>query len=72
MEIPSDLKQLYKHWDSHTFQHTSYPSLELDHSVLNRITPFITERMRIWEKKQTLLKPYTQDPVLLKYRLCNI
>lgn len=71
MELPSHLKDLYRHWPLHIRAG--------DPSRLGGIAPppelhaFIAERMRIWEAKTAGRNPpYTEDPVLNRYRFCNI
>ena len=73
MEIPDDLKTLYKHWERHTEERYSNSKIDLDQTVFEQMYLFISKRMRVWEKKQTnVLLPYTTDPILSKYRFCNI
>jgi len=73
MEVPDNLKDLYKHWDTHTKQNTSNSSIAVNTEVLNQIYPFIIERMLIWESKvQNKKTPYTKDKILSKYKFCNI
>lgn len=74
MEIPDNLKLLYRHWESHTVEskHTEDLS-QLDQYLLNEISSFASERMRIWEQKVIgKAAPYTADLILQKYRFCNI
>jgi hypothetical protein len=74
MEIPEELKTLYRHWE----YHTNPPALtsseaDLDNFIVKGIEDFAIERMRIWEKKYTNQKlPYTEDKILQTYRFCNI
>lgn len=73
MEISDDLKALYKHWEDHTKETASNPSVNLDQATLEQVHLLISERMRIWEVRQDgTLPPYTADPILSKYRFCNI
>jgi hypothetical protein len=73
MEIPGNLKVLYKHWQDHIKKPDIRLEVELNQEVLSKILPLIRERMRIWGKKQNHEDmPYTQDPMLSKYRFCNI
>ena len=40
---------------------------------VKRLTKFIIERHRIWECRDAgLEKPWTKDPILQKYRFCNV
>lgn len=67
--MPQELKQLYKHWPAHTKQDQTKTYIRLP----NQLEYFVSERMLIWEQKQNgLLKPYTKDEILQKYRFCNI
>lgn len=66
MEIPETLKNLYNHWELHTNEHQEHKNVNVDKEVLDSIGKFITERMRIWEVKSN------KDPILEKYRFCNI
>jgi hypothetical protein len=74
MEIPLEYKKLYNHWE----YHSNYPiefnkNPQIDTTLLSSIEKFITERMKIWERKyKEEEKPYTKDPILENYRFCNI
>ena len=76
MEIPNNLKEIYRHWDNHLI--TQNTQNQLDNIIINKdlekdILWFITERINIWEKKVTNKKtPYTNDIILSRYRFCNI
>ncbi len=73
MEIPQNLKQLYKHWHHHTYVFDNENTLSLDASIVLQMKSFTIERMRIWEKKSTnATTPYTTDPILSRYRFCNV
>lgn len=73
MEIPQNLKSLYNHWELHTTKPQENNQVNVDKYVLDSIDKFITERMRIWEAKSNgIVPPYTKDPILEKYRFCNI
>lgn len=76
MEIPKELKNLYKHWEFHISKNKSLiktDDLFLDNNLFNEISLFIKERQSIWEKKYSYKKPpYTKDEILSKYRFCNI
>lgn len=71
MEIPTELIHLYKHWHKHTNRPNTLP-LPINKTVLRNIELFATERMRIWERKQLDTPFLTDDPILSKYRFCNI
>lgn len=71
MELPDDLKKLYRHWSLHTKQGTG--SLKGKPALMNSIRAFVRERMRIWEKKyKGQMPPYTKDSILSLYRFCNM
>ena len=75
MEIPQNLKTLYKHWQKHTSYKTSphADNTQLNPQILSKIETFITKRMHVWKRKtQGQQPPYTTDPVLSNYRFCNI
>lgn len=75
MEIPDNLKHLYRHWDFHTKTAGSKRSIpEFEDKVLfNKISWFISERMHIWKKKTAGEKPpFTKDAIFSQYRFCNI
>jgi hypothetical protein len=76
MELPSHLKNLYRHWGLHTSQNIRQLSPKEvfdDVKLYKDITRFIRERIRIWEKKTAGdALPYTDDSILSKYRFCNI
>ena len=74
MEIPEELKILYKHWEYHTHSPlANTQNINLDNPNISGIKEFSTERMKIWEKKYTnQQQPYTEDKILQTYRFCNI
>ena len=76
MEIPDNLKQLYRHWDSHTLplkKSRDIESLFIDPLLFSELKSFIHERMLIWERKVSgKSTPYTNDPILSTYRFCNV
>lgn len=72
MEIPEELKKLYKHWQFHTIVNDG-ACVSMDGAVLNDVVEFLKERMLIWNKRQKGEKyPWTGDCVLKNYRFCNI
>lgn len=86
MELPLELKTLYKHWPKHTKKSRAQAAILLVQPVLKQkaelikdsklkkeIIEFIGERVRIWEKKSKgESMPYTKDQILSTYRFCNI
>lgn len=73
MEIPQDLKSLYKHWEKHTKLPAQDTQGNVDENLLREIEKFSSERMRVWEEKTRGKKqPYTKDVILQKYKFCNI
>lgn len=75
MELPDNIKNLYRHWDLHTgVKLVGKPTaLFGDTELLEEISWFIEERNGIWKKKITGEKPpYTRDEILSTYRFCNI
>ncbi len=71
MELPTYLKDLYRHWNKHTSMHPEESIQQND--TIEGMQWFIQERMRIWKDKvQNIPPPYTNDPILSKYRFCNI
>ena len=68
MELPDNLKSLYRHWGLHTTTQTQNTK-----DVPEEMLWFVRERTHIWERK-TLGKepPYTTDPTLSRFRFCNI
>jgi hypothetical protein len=72
MEIPQDLKILYKHWQSHT-QKPKETENNLDVEIIKHMDLFCIERQKIWEKKELHQNPpYTTNKILSQYRFCNI
>lgn len=70
MEIPGNIKNLYRHWNFHTDRESRATSPK---EIPSELQWFIGERIRIWEKKTTGERPpYTADDVLARYRFCNI
>jgi len=74
MEVPVELKKLYKHWNFHAQRSTNFAKNDLsENPLVKEIDDFATERMLVWERKYGRQeKPYTKDPILSKYRFCNI
>ncbi len=76
MEIPPKLRNLYRHWKFHT--KTTSPGLApstlfKNNELFKEISWFIHERIKIWKNKNTgKPPPYTKDPILLRYRFCNV
>lgn len=69
MELPSHLKNLYRHWPLHTVAKARPDTKEIPKEILW----FVAERMRMWKKRvSNEVPPYTIDLVLQKYRFCNI
>jgi hypothetical protein len=68
MELPQELKELYRHWSGHVFVGKKMKS-----GVPKEVDWFIAERIRMWEQKTAgLPPPYTDDSILAQYRFCNI
>lgn len=76
MELPQKLKILYRHWDKHVVaerKNLRASTLCEDKVFFENLSTFIHERMRIWEQKVSgKTPPYTTDPILSRYRFCNI
>lgn len=76
MELPKHIRDLYRHWNRHvvTAESMRVISNELDDSlIVKAICDFAHERLLIWEKKISgSPMPYTNDPILQKYRFCNV
>ena len=75
MEIPDNLKILYRHWSFHTEKKSVSKKVSVfeDSKLLSDIVWFIEERIKIWKKKVSGEKPpYTKDTILSQYRFCNI
>lgn len=69
MEIPQELRTLYRHWKNHTSQKLNCTTFKIPEELVW----FMAERMKIWEKKyKGESPPYTTDETLQKYRFCNI
>lgn len=75
MELPNNLKSLYRHWDFHVNPNIPVNSENpfKDQELFKDISWFIKERISIWNTKIAgLAPPYTKDPILSTYRFCNI
>ncbi len=75
MELPENIKTLYRHWSYHIQEELSPIGDRplIDESLFRDMCSFIDERMLIWQKKVSLQpEPYSTDPILAKYRFCNI
>ncbi|MDB5259895.1 MAG: hypothetical protein JWN37_126 [Candidatus Nomurabacteria bacterium] len=72
MELPYELKDLYRHWPQHIKKAPLTQNVK-NKKLLNDIKWFIKERINIWEKKTSgASPPFTKDPILSTYRFCNI
>lgn len=68
MELPKQLKTLYRHWS----EHVAVPPTERI-AIPDDMQRFIAERIAIWERKTLgATPPYTTDPILANFRFCNI
>lgn len=76
MELPQHLKNLYRHWDRHIARDQNATTNDLTPSktpVIQAVCNFAHERLEIWKKKTSgAIAPFTNDPILQKYRFCNI
>ncbi len=76
MELPEQIKALYRHWQYHTASgRRPTPSGEIfkDKKMSDDIALFVRERMSIWKKKHgNETPPFTTDTFLASYRFCNI
>ncbi len=73
MEISDELKSLYKHWKYHAEIRKQSAELQIDEKVADKIVTFVNERLTIYERKtRGENPPWTNDPILNKYRFCNI
>lgn len=70
MEIPDNIRSLYRHWDFHVLNDEQAAAID---NIPLELHWFIQERIRIWERKVSGKQPpYTEDAVLARYRFCNI
>lgn len=75
IELPHELKTLYRHWPQHV---SLKPQADLygvvqDKMLADDIVEFVQERMCIWQKKyHGAQPPYTNDAILATYRFCNV
>jgi hypothetical protein len=73
MELPKDLLTLYNHWEKHTNYNLPSTSNNFESKLFADIIRFANERMSILEKKYTGMNPpLSTDPILNKYKFCNI
>ncbi|HEX8591601.1 MAG TPA: nucleotide kinase domain-containing protein [Candidatus Paceibacterota bacterium] len=75
MELPSNLKRLYRHWPLQVCREEGAPLETVIHQkdLREHISWFVRERLSIWEKKTAeRAPPYTKDKVLANYRFCNV
>lgn len=75
MELPENLKLLYRHWPNHTERSNEGEVISVisDDLLADSLITFVDERMRIWQKRQMgHMAPYTSDKILQTYRFCNI
>lgn len=76
MELPDDLKKLYRHWELYTIppnRSLTVNQVFTNPKLFTALSAFIGERLSIWKKKVSGEKPpYTADLILRTYRFCNI
>ena len=76
MEIPDKYKSLYNHWEKHAeykLLGDAHSNISIDDRLYSEIMSLVNERMCIWKRKSDgASMPYTDDPILSKYRFCNI
>lgn len=76
MELPQELKELYRHWPRHVSERPEQVTpqeLFQDQQLYTDMSAFIQERMSMWEKKyRGEPAPYSADPILKNYRFCNV
>lgn len=73
VKIPPRLQNLYRHWAAHAaFRATGEAPSNLDTALFERVAAFAAERQRAWERKQLDERPYSDDPILAKFRFCNV
>src|SRR3989344_26893 len=69
MELPTDIKNLYRHFPLHVANRKGAK----EYPVPQELKSFIDERIKIWEQKVSgASPPYTNNPILAKYRFLNI
>ncbi len=68
MELPNDIKELYRHWDSHIGNSKDALTADqvfIDPTLFEMMSQFINERIDIWKKKNSgEVAPYTKDQIL--------
>ncbi len=76
MELPEELKTLYRHWPEHAIQNRGRLQVSEvfhDDRLLEQMLIFVQKRMLIWDAKyKGRSAPYTDDQILSTYRFCNI
>jgi hypothetical protein len=73
MEINDDLKNLYRHWQQHTDKPPSSGTKTFNSKMHKEMIGFANKRMMIYEEKEKgNSPPYSSDPILNKFRFCNI
>ncbi len=75
MELPRHIRDLYRHWHKHVGdQNVAINDLTPSAMpVIQAICNFACERIEIWKRKTGgSLPPFTDDPILQKYRFCNV
>jgi len=75
-QVPKRLAKLYRHWPKHVGISKDIKrgnAQNINKEVLVKMRYLIAERMRIWEAKELGKKPpYSSDPILNKFRFCNV
>lgn len=72
MELPKHICDLYRHWSRHVGVIERKSDLA-GLPIVKEICDFAHERLSIWQKKISGSPiPYTNDPILQKYRFCNV
>ncbi len=72
MELPHHIRVLYRHWSRHVGVIDRESDLA-NLTIVKEICDFAHERLSIWQKKiSNAPMPYTNDPILQRYRFCNV
>ena len=76
MELPEELKTLYRHWPEHATQNRGRLQVSEvfhDDRLREQMLIFVQKRMLIWDAKYNgRSATYTDDQILSTYRFCNI
>ncbi len=74
MELPYRFRDLYRHWSRHMGHEMEDGVLDIASlPIVLEMCRFAEERIFIWRRREAGdVAPWTRDPILQRYRFCNV